>query len=237
MKMRLATLLLLTIVCFALSAPAFAQTIFIGGPINGNLTALFITGPNQPNSQGGFQDISDGFIATSSGTPTSLSFGAWVLKGDIPTAVSWEFGDMAFNSDLGNGTAALNSSTNVFLFSNSFGYDVYDITIPVTSAAMTMGNTYWISLSNATDNANSGSMAWDYNGGPATCNYRQSGTNFGDCATGATINAQHTTPQGGEGESFTISGSQATTPEPSSIMLFGSGILGVVGVLRRRLMR
>ena len=45
-------------------------------------------------------------------------------------------------------------------------------------------------------------------------------------------------------ESFTVLGAQSSTtststttsvPEPSSIMLFGSGILGVVGLLRRRL--
>jgi hypothetical protein len=48
-------------------------------------------------------------------------------------------------------------------------------------------------------------------------------------------------------ESFTVLGSEGSTttststtttgtvPEPSSIMLFGSGILGLVGMLRRRL--
>ena len=33
-----------------------------------------------------------------------------------------------------------------------------------------------------------------------------------------------------------FSSSGGTTPEPSSIMLVGSGILGIVGVLRRKLM-
>ena len=36
-------------------------------------------------------------------------------------------------------------------------------------------------------------------------------------------------------EAFTITGGTGTTPEPSSIMLFGSGILGLAGVLRRKL--
>jgi hypothetical protein len=235
MKMRITLLPLLAILCLTLSAPAFAQTIFAGGPINGTLTALFITGPNQPNFKGSFQDISDGFMATSSGTPASLAFGAWVLGGDTPTVVSYEFGTSPFGTDLGNGTVPLNASTNLFLFGNTFGYDVYKITIPVSAVSMIGGNNYWVSLSNADDNAHSGSMAWDYNGGPATCNYRQSGTNLGNCASGATILAEHTTPQDGEGESFTLSGSQATTPEPSSILLFGSGILGLAGVLRRKL--
>ncbi len=72
-------------------------------------------------------------------------------------------------------------------------------------------------------------MAWDIpNGGSGTpgitCNFRQSGTNFGDC--------------GLAGESFTLSGGgQTGVPEPSSIMLLGSGILGFAGVLRRKLNR
>jgi PEP-CTERM motif len=40
-------------------------------------------------------------------------------------------------------------------------------------------------------------------------------------------------------ETFTLTGttgSGGTTPEPASILLFGSGVLGIAGVLRRRLM-
>ena len=98
---------------------------------------------------------------------------------------------------------------------------------------MTAGNTYWLSISNATDASNDGTQAWDIPngglGGPATCNFRQSGTNFGDCGLG--------------GESFTFGPCGAgpdcgpPVPEPSSILLFGSGILGLAGVLRRKLNR
>jgi len=39
-------------------------------------------------------------------------------------------------------------------------------------------------------------------------------------------------------ESFTLDGRVGgTTPEPSSILLLGSGILGIAGVLRRKLTR
>lgn len=37
--------------------------------------------------------------------------------------------------------------------------------------------------------------------------------------------------------SFGVGGSQGTTPEPASLMLFGSGLLGLGGVIRRRLGR
>jgi hypothetical protein len=37
-------------------------------------------------------------------------------------------------------------------------------------------------------------------------------------------------------EAFTVNtGSQGSTPEPGSIFMFASGILGLAGVLRRRL--
>src|ERR1039458_3129798 len=122
------------------------------------------------------------------GSPDTLEFGEWIASGLTPSSISYELGTSAFGTDLGFGTVAQNSSNSHFLFSNRFGYDIYDVTIPVTSAAMTAGNTYWVSLSNATDPGNSGTEAWDVSnglrGGPATCNFRQRGINFGDCGGG-----------------------------------------------------
>ncbi len=224
MKLRIATLLF-TILCLALCAPAFAGTIFDDGATDGNDNGFFITGPLNANFLGSVQDISNGFDAAISATPNSLTFGLWIGSGIAPTSVSYEIGTTAFGTDLGSGTVALNGSNSMFLFSNGFGFDVYQVTIPVTSAAMTAGNAYWLSLSNANDASNSGTEAWDIPnggaGGPAVCNFRQSGTNFGDCGLG--------------GESFTLFSGNNTTPEPGSIMLFGSGILGLAGVLRRKI--
>ncbi len=225
MKMRIATLSL-TLLCLAFSATAFAGTIFNDGAIDGNDNGFFITGPNFPNELGSFQDISNGFTAGITANATGLEFGLWIGSGLTPTSVSYELGTTAFGTDLGSGTVALNSGNSHFLFTNGFGFDIYDVNIPVSSGLMTAGNSYWLSLSNATDAVNSGTEAWDIPnggaGGPAVCNFRQSGTNFGDCGLG--------------GESFILSGgNNGSTPEPSSIMLFGSGILGLAGVIRRKL--
>jgi PEP-CTERM motif len=224
LKLRIATLFL-TILCLALSAPAFAGTIFSEGPLDGNDNAFFITGPNNANIVGSFQDISNGFTAAISGTPNNLDFGLWIGSGITPTTVDYEIGTTAFGTDLGSGTVALNGSNSTFLFTNGIGFDIYNINIPVTSGAMTAGNMYWLSLSNANDAINSGTEAWDIPngglGGPAICNFRQSGTNFGNCGLG--------------GETFTLTSGVNTTPEPGSIMLFGSGILGLAGVLRRKI--
>ena len=227
--MRTISLSLLTILCLALTG--FAQVIYNDGGIDGNDNAFFITGPNFPNFLGSFQDISNGFIAALSATPTNLEWGEWSVG--APTSFSYELGSAAFGTDIGSGTVTQNAGNSVLLFTNSFGYGIYDVKVPVTSTVMTAGNEYWVSISNATDANNDGTQAWDIpnggSGGPATCNFRQSGTNFGDCGLG--------------GESFTLGTTCGAggldcgppTPEPSSILLFGSGILGLTGILRRKL--
>ena len=229
MKIRIATLFL-TILCLALTAYAGTTTFYNDGGIDGNDNAFFVTGPSFPNFLGSVQDISNGFVAAASGTPNQLAWGEWSVG--APTSFSYELGSAAFGTDVGSGTVTQNAGNSVLLFTNADGYGVYSVTVPVTSTALTAGNQYWLSISNATDAGNDGTQAWDIpnsgSGGPATCNFRQSGTNFGNCGLG--------------GESFTLTGNTtttttSTTPEPTSIMLFGSGILGLAGVLRRKLTR
>jgi hypothetical protein len=226
--MRTTSFFLLTILCLALTASA---QIYSEGPIDGNDNAFFVTGPNLPNFLGSVQDISNGFVAATSGAASHLEWGEWSVG--APTSFSYELGSAAFGTDIGSGTVGQTAGNSTLLFTNGFGYGVYDVGIEITPAAMTAGNTYWLSISNATDASNDGTQGWDIpnggSGGPAICNFRQSGTNFGNCGLG--------------GESFTLSGCGAgpdcgpPVPEPGSILLFGSGIVGLAGVVRRKLNR
>src|ERR1019366_4193933 len=224
--MRIATLSLL-VLCLALAASA---QIYSEGPIDGNDNAFFVTGPNLPNFLGSVQDISNGFVAATSGAASHLEWGEWSVG--APTSFSYELGSAAFGTDIGSGTVGQTAGNSTLLFTNGFGYGVYDVKVGITSAAMTAGSTYWLSISNATDASNDGTQGWDIpnggSGGPAICNFRQSGTNYGNCGLG--------------GEAFTISSACGAgpdcgppVPEPSSILLFGSGILGLAGLLRRKL--
>jgi hypothetical protein len=199
-----------------LSAPVFAGTLYNDGPTDGFTNAFIIDGPG-----GSFgQTISDGFVATNSGLATSFDFAEWVTAGSTPTALTWMLGTSAFGNDLGSGSG-IDSFT--FFASNGFGFDVYIDHVTGLSAALTAGNTYFLTLGGAVDSSGSTFDGWDLNNGPASCSFAVGGVPQGDCGAG--------------GESFTINSSPTTTPEPSSILLFGSGILGLAGVLRRKLTR
>ena len=229
--MRIASLSLLTILCLALSVPAFAGTIFDDGPLNGTSNAFFIDGSRGPFTQ----SISDGFMAASSGTGTEVFFAEWVLAGTTPTGVGYSIGPNNFqlpiNTASGFGADLLCTNGSPFnggVCAGGFGYDVYLSHFDITGGfSFTAGQTYWLTLTNATDSGGTGFNGWDLNNGPATCLF-ETGTIVQGGGSGC----------GAAGESFTITGgSTGTTPEPSSILLFGSGILGLAGVLRRKLTR
>ena len=231
--MRILTLL--TILCLALGSNAFAGNVYDDGPINGTSNSLFIDGLN-----GGFQQsISDGFtsLATYSGGVV-VNFGEWVVAGTHPNGVQYGIGTQNFGGSILAGTGFSStllctngSAYNGGVCAGGFGFDVYESTFTATGS-FTNGGTSWLTLTNATTREGNTNNGWDFFSGPATCDFEVGGI----------------VPGGGSacgfnGEAFTISGfcccggpdCGPPTPEPSSILLFGSGILGLAGILRRRL--
>src|SRR5271166_1964732 len=207
--MRIASLVVLCLLLVAV--PAVAQT-YDNGPINGSTDAWTINF--------GYI-VSDTFTAPSPSI-SAFSFGVWEFGGDSMTSVDWsitasENGGQVF----GSGTASGKALTDTFISSNQYGYDVDLITVTGLSVAVTSGSTYWLNLQNAV--VPSGDpVFWDENSGK--------GCGGSGCPSLASESSVGTIP----GEAFTIGGG-GTTPEPSSIMLFGSGILGLAGLLRRKL--
>jgi len=214
MKTRSGLLSLLTILCLMLAvAPAMADT-YSNGPFNGTNDAWTINF--------GFT-VSDSFML-SSGPVDSFHFVYWDASStDLLTTADLQLGTTSFG-----GSATTVAFSNTFLGTNQFGYNLYQadatgLSIPWAGGAgfATLGNacsTSGCSVSNP--------IYWDENSGPST----------------AYENTLGSIPS----EAFTVSGcsgcvcgsSPSCVPEPSTItLLFGSGIVGLAGVLRRWLIR
>ena len=211
MKPHIASRSLLTIACLMLAvAPAMADTLYSNGPYNGTVDAWTINF--------GFA-VSDSFTAPGNSTITGFDFVYWDASNtDLLTTVDMSIGSTSFGNDIFSGT--LSGGTNTFLSTNPYGYNLYSVPIVVTVTIQTTGGTVaYATLSNACTTSGcsvSTPIYWDENSGPST----------------AYENTLGSIPS----ESFTIEGTpSSTTPEPSSIMLFGSGILGLAGILRRKL--
>jgi uncharacterized membrane protein YedE/YeeE len=214
LKLRIASL---TVVCLALAAmPAWAQWTYDNGPINGETDAWTINF--------GFI-VSDTYVAGGTAV-NSFTFGVWLIDAGGPmSSVGWSITSGENSGTVyGSGVASGSSLTDKFISTNSFGYNIDAITVSGLNVPEVSGATYWLNLYNAAVPSGE-AVYWDENSGK--------GCGGSGCPSKASESELGTIPS----EAFTISGgsSTGTTPEPSSIMLFGSGILGLAGVLRRKL--
>lgn len=212
----------LTILCLALVAvPASAQWSYDNGPIDGTTFAWTINF--------GYV-VSDTFYA--GGSTTGFTFGTWEYPGDNLTSVGWTVTTSPNGGTiLGAGTARTSGGsggtlTDQYLFFNSQDFIVDHITVTGLNVATTSSTTYWLNLFNASVPTRD-PVYWDQNSGVG-CDGSGGGAN---CPSLAWDNGAGSVPS----EAFTISGTTTgTTPEPSGILLFGSGILGLAGILRRQ---
>jgi PEP-CTERM motif len=206
MKMRIASLSLLTVCCLMLAiAPAMADT-YSNGPYNGTNDAWTINF--------GFT-VSDSFTLTPGLNFSEFHFVYWdASSSDLLTTADLQLGTTSFG-----GSTTTVAFTNAFLGTNQYGYNLFQA--DATGLNIWAGGAGYATLGNACSTSGcsvSNPIYWDENSGPSTAYENQVGS----------------IPS----ETFTLSGERAgTTPEPSSIMLFGSGILGLAGVLRRKLTR
>jgi hypothetical protein len=209
-KLPIAPLSLLALCLLLAAVPAVAQQdIYDNGPGNGQDLGWTVNF--------GFS-VTDNFTLSNPNAVDGVSFWAWLIPGDTLTSVELQFGSAAFGNDLFDQTVNLTQSR---CFSNQFGYNVCDETAMINAVNLNSGS-YWMTLSNAM--VPSGDPAyWDMNSGPSAAQENTLGT----------IPSESFTILGGETTSTTGT-TTGTTPEPSSILLLGSGILGVAGLRRRR---
>jgi PEP-CTERM motif len=211
----------LRIVCFSLLAlclgavPAAAQTVWDNGPINGTTDAWTI------NS--GFV-VSDSFTVGSGGANVNgIVFGDWAFPGDVlesaeVTITSSEFGGTVYVDQVVNFTQSGCSG-------NQFGFNVCTVTGELAGVGVNLAfGSYWLNLQNAV--VNSGDpIYWDENSGPSSASQNSVGT----------IPSEAFTVLGATSCTGTTCSPPPSVPEPGSIMLFGSVIVGLAGMLSRRL--
>ncbi len=209
-QLRIASLSLFAILCLAVAiVPAAADdTLYANGPYNGEVNAWQI---------GNGITVSDSFTLGKAAQIKAISFVAWVFPGDTISEVD---GSITDTENGLAGTTVINGSRsnikNNVVATNELGYEVDLVTLTGLDINLNAG-TYWLNINTAlTDQGDP--VSWDENSGPSA----------------ASQSALGTIPS----ESFTIQGSDGggSTPEPSSLALFGSGVLGIGGLLRRRLL-
>jgi PEP-CTERM motif len=216
MKMRIASL---TILCLALAVPALGDLApgYDNGPINGTTDAWTINF--------GYV-VSDTFIGT--GYVDFFQLGVWEFPGDTLTSLDWSVTSAENGGTVyGHGTADQEYLNDKFISTNQFGYNIDLISVWSVNLRIGHGETYWLNLMNAV--VPSGDpVYWDENSGKG-CGGSGGGQN---CPSKASESAVGTMPS----EAFTINAVPTTTPEPGSILLFGSGVLGLTGMMRRKLL-
>jgi hypothetical protein len=216
MKKLIFSVLLLSLVGATLAVPAYADSVYSSGAVNGNYDAW------QINSS---KSVSDSITLAQNGFVYSATFASWLNPGDTMSSIQWSLGTTAYGSQLGSGTA----TTSVFLNNgnNTFGFDVVTESISGIDVMLLAGNTYYFTLQSAVVTAGDAAY-WDVNNG--------SSSGFSSTLTPApgsisSFYAANDSPGLSGGETFAFSG----TPEPSSFLLLGSGLMGLAGLLKRKL--
>lgn len=213
--MRITRLTLLA-ACLMLSPLfAIAGTVYENGPINGETNAWTINL--------GFEIDDSFFIATPNAQVTGISFGAWLRPGDVLQTV-----EVSITSQPGYGTTYFDGIVNFTqsgCFLNSYSYDVCTETGNFGPVSLT-GGTYYLNLFNAVS-AEGNPVYWDENSG--------AGCHSEGCPSTAYPDFFETIPS----EAFTVLGDSGsgTVPEPASLGLFASGVVGVGMLCRRKLLK
>jgi len=210
-KTRISPLACVVLLSFAavVAQTASAQTLYENGPINGQTDAWTINF--------GFVMTDSITISTGQSTITGLSFGAWLFAGD-----TLQSAEVSFTSEPYGGTTYFDQVVNFTAsgcFVNNYGYDVCQETGSFNGPTLDNG-TYWLNLQNAVSTQGD-PVYWDENSGI--------GCHSPGCPSEA---------GGGTGsipsEAFTILGNGSSVPEPGSLVLFASGVVGITALLRRK---
>lgn len=194
----------------------FAGLVILTLCLNANADLVYDNGPmskSYASTISGGQSISDSFTVSSSTSLSAAQVGLWTngYLSAVPVGLDWSIGTSAFGSDISSGTDATLSDTpegetldGQFLF--------FESTFSL-SGNLVAGQTYWLTLSNATSNP-SAEVGWDDSFGNSVGEYDNNGSK-------GTL----TGPTGSQ--SFQLyDGPLATVAPLPSTLLGGVGLLG-----------
>jgi len=159
--------------------------------------------------------LTDSFTLSQTSTITGADLVAWIDPGASLDSLEWSIGTSQFDTSLGSGTA---DPTAGSLLGHDGGYDIFEETFSIPSLTLGPG-AYYLTLQDAVA-SDSGPVLWEVSNGSSTG--EQYVPNVGTVSTGPNL--------------FDILGTASATPEPSSLLLLSTGLLGLAGVLRRKLL-
>lgn len=246
------TTMLFAVMLAMLSIPAWAQTLYTNGPVNGRVDALEISIDPDYSTYGSVA-VSDSFTLSRTSTLFGAEFGAWELKGDSLESLDWAIGTSSTGdpftqfTTLASGTASGAGLTDKLLYVvNEYGgYDIDSVSFGVGSLSLGPG-TYYLTLSGASV-ANGDPVFWDENNGPSVGyidvpfseppgepagqynlhSYSSDCADFYGPFAGGTCS-----------EAFQVYGVNGpSVPEPGTLTLLGIGLLSLASLSFRRRVR
>ncbi len=171
--------------------------------------------------------VSNSFSLAFPGTVLDIEIASWAYLGDSMTSIGWGIGTSPGNANKASGFSA---TTDYFEFTNYIGFDIYVNDFSTGPVDLDAG-TYWLTLYDATTSVPGDPALWDMNNGPSAAWSSAIGYVTPDVCPSFF-------PGGGTcSDAFVVLGNQGATPEPGSLLLLGSGLLGLGGVLYRQAKR
>ena len=240
---RLSSMSLLTLLCLTLpvvTAVATDITLYSNGPAYLNDTFAWSANPLVTNS----------FYIGASSTITAFSFAVWVPLGDTPLATEFFIGSTKFDFDIAAGGSYLDGSHGsqppIWLWLNtsaaaitacgSPSCDVYQVTATVAPKRSRKPRNVLVDADRR-GHSNGAGLLWDQNdnGIPGSLGGEGCTGWLNTPGTCPSIAWQQGNPIAIPSEDPDIIGYlNNPTPEPTSLALFGTVIVGLGGLLRKR---